>query len=398
MSARRTALALWLLTALLAAAAVALYVLDTSASTEDRDRLPLGVLPALTATLLACATVGSTVATRFPRNPIGWLFAALGVALAAVFLLSGWADYALITKRGSVPGGEFAAWALAWSYLIPLVTVPTLLFLLFPTGRALSRGWGRLVWVASGAAAVAALGIALRPGAIPYEPPVENPVGLDGPAGEGLQVLATVGQATALIVLLLSAMGMAIRFRRARGDERVQLKWLAFAATLVAVAFPAAAGGPSDGLIADLLWLCALLAFMSVPLAAGIAILRHRLYDIDVVIRRTLVYGGLTATLAATYLSLVLLAGLAVGESDLAIAAATLAVAALFRPARARIQGAVDRRFFRSRYDAARTLEDFGARLRDQVDLDAVGADLRGAVRETVQPVHLSLWLRERRT
>jgi hypothetical protein len=391
---RRAAWGLWAVAAVLVAAAVAFYVLGISVSSAGRERLPLGALPVVIAAALGLATLGVLVAVRFPANPIGWLFSVQGVLLAAAFMASGYADYALIADPGAVPGGEWAVWFLSWAFLLPLVSGPTLLFLLFPTGRAQSRGWRRVVWVAVCAVALAVLGLAFQPGAIEYEPPVANPLGVGGVAGDLFAAAATAGPVVALVVLFASAAGMVVRLRRARGVERVQLKWFAYAAAIVALAFPVAAAGPSEGLVADVLWACALLSFMGIPAAAGIAILRHRLYDIDLVIRRTLVYAVLTATLGATYLGLVLLAGLAVGESDLAIAAATLAVAALFRPLRARVQAAVDRRFYRRRYDAALTLEAFGGRLREQIDLDSLGADLRGVVRETVQPAHVSLWLR----
>jgi hypothetical protein len=396
-TARRGAWALWGVASALTAAAVVVYLLDVSVSTEDRDRLPLGALPALVAAILGFSTVGALVAVRLPRSPIGWLFLLLGAALSTVFFASGYADYALLADPGAWPGGEWAVWVLSWAYLLPLVSVPTLVFLLFPTGRAQSRAWAWVVRLSCAATLLAVTGIAFRPGPIDYEPPVPNPVGVGGPAGDAFALAATAGQVAALLMLVLAAGSLALRLRRSRGDERVQLKWFGYSATLVAVAFPVAAAGPSSGLVADLLWLCALLAFLSVPLATGLAILRHRLYDIDLVIRRTLVYGALTATLVATYLALVLAfqAVLPVSDdSDLAVAASTLAVAALFRPLRDRIRAVVDRRFYRSRYDAALTLETFGARLRHQVDLEVLGGDLRGVVRDTMQPAHVSLWLR----
>jgi hypothetical protein len=396
-SARGGAWTLWGVTAALTAATVVVYLLDVSVGAEDRDRVPLGALPALVATILGFSTVGALVAVRLPRHPIGWLFQFLGVVLATAFLASGYADYTLLADPGAWPAGEWAVWVLSWAYLLPLVSVPTLLFLLFPTGRPQSPRWAWAVRLTCAAALLAVVGNALRPGPIDYDPPVTNPAGVGGPAGDAFTLAANVGQVAALLLLVLAAGGLALRLRRSRGDERVQLKWFGYSATLVAVAFPVAAGGPSSGILADLLWLGALLAFLSVPLATGVAILRHRLYDIDLVIRRTLVYGALTATLVATYLALVLAlqAVLPVqGDSDLAVAASTLAVAALFRPLRDRIRAVVDRRFYRSRYDAAVTLESFGARLRHQVDLEVLGGDLRGVVRDTMQPAHVSLWLR----
>ena len=289
-------------------------------------------------------------------------------------------------------GGAWAAWLGSWLFLPPLFGMPPLLFLLFPDGRPLSRRWRWAVALAATAIVLQAAGAALKPGEL-----VDAQVaGIDNPAGvPGGDRLEAFGALLGLASIVVATVSLTLRFRRARGDERLQLKWVAAAAVLfglsclVAAAIWTVVGGlPPGG------QLLILVAFSTIPVAAAIAILRHRLYDIDVVINRALVYGALTATLGATYLGLVLLVGLALGQSGFAVAVSTLAVAALFRPARARIQAAVDRRFYRRRYDAALTLEAFGGRLRDELDLDSLGADLRGVVRDTVQPAHVSLWLR----
>jgi hypothetical protein len=336
--------------------------------------------------LLSYPTVGALVASRHPGNAIGWLFCAIGLpfGVSAVTFAYG---------ATGLPGDEIASWVNAWIFLPPLFGVPALLFLLFPDGRLLGRRWRAVVWLTAVAMVGFAAAPALRPGVMEDAPVegFENPLGIPGTAGL-FDAVSAISGSFALLAIVLASVSLALRFRRSHGVERLQLKWFVSAAALfagvcvafVSVPFPSEAIGQ----------LAILATYVLIPVAAGIAILRHRLYDIDLVIRRALVYGALTATLAGTYLAVALLIGLAVGRSDLAVAASTLAVAGAFGPARGRIQAVVDRRFYRRRYDATLTLEAFGGRLRDELDLEALGADLRGVVRDTVQPAHVSLWLR----
>jgi len=345
-------------------------------------------------TFVTYAAVGALIASRRPRNPVGWLFCAVGIFFAASETL-----YAYARAPAEPAGAAVAAWLTAWT-AEPGAVLVVLLVLLFPTGHFLSARWRRAAIVLIAASVVWALALALDPGPLRPVESIANPVGVGG-AGAILDPIAGFGPVIVLGGICVAIAGAIVRFRRARARERQQLKWLALAAGfLVAVVLASTAllllvdvdQGAWDFVSA--LLVCAGIA--ALPVAAAIAILRERLYDIDVVINRALVYGALTATLAGVYLGSVLVIGSAVGESGLAVAASTLAVAALFGPARARIQAEVDRRFFRHRYDAAQTLADFGARVRNQVELDALSGDLRRVVSETVQPAHVSLWLRRR--
>jgi hypothetical protein len=273
-----------------------------------------------------------------------------------------------------------------------------LALMLFPTGHYLSPGWRRAAEFVIAGNVGLSLVLLFEPGPLSANSGVENPLGLDAAAGL-LHALADAGGLVVAGTVLTAIASVVARFRAARGLERQQLKWLALlvvagaavlALLLVIAQFVNLDSGTGQTLAGVVLGLLS----MAPALAAAVAILRYRLYDVDVVINRALVYGALTALLGATYLGLVLLIGLAVGRSGFAVAASTLAVAALFRPARARVQAAVDHRFYRRRYDAEQALAGFGARLRDQVELDALSSELRDVVDECLQPAHVSLWLR----
>jgi hypothetical protein len=352
--------------------------------------------------------VGALIAARQPGNVIGWLLLVIGNLLALGALV----DASLLLE--DAPARAFSAWLSDWTWYVWLTLAGVFLPLLFPTGRPLSRRWRRVVWLGVAALALSLAGNAFQPGRLDVDSavPVDNPFGIPGVQGL-MDVLARAGDVLAGIAFVLAAASVVIRFRRSRGVERQQLKWFAYVGVLaavglgvamVAVLFGTQPGEDGGGTTLDILgavgWFTALFAIVvGIPVATGMAILRHRLYDIDVVINRTLVYGALTATLLLSYLGLVLLLQLTLSplteDNGLAIAGSTLGVAALFRPARARIQELVDRRFYRRKYDAARTLEGFGARLRDEVELDSLSAELRAVVADTMQPAHVSLWLRE---
>jgi len=337
--------------------------------------------------------LGGLIATRQPRNAIGWLFCAVAIFAGLGTLARGYTTYWLATGSGPRRLGETTAVYTEISW-IGWVLVPTMfLLLLFPDGRLVSRRWRPVAWCAGASIVVDVVGSALSPGPVPDFPEVVNPYGVAFPAW-----LAVLPVVLGVVGLLGAVLSPVLRFRRVHGVQRQQIKWLAYAG---AVAAPTVVVGilTYEAIGADVANVVIQGAVLSLPVAAGIAILRYRLYDIDVVINRTLVYGALTATLAAGYLGSVLLLQLLLRplteRSDLAVAGSTLAAAALFRPARSWIQAWVDRRFYRRRYDAARTLDQFSDRLREQLDLEALGGDLREVVRQTVQPAHVSLWLRE---
>jgi hypothetical protein len=376
----------------------------------------IGALVVLGGAMLSFPVVGVLIASRQPRNAIGWILLAIGFVWEVGGALgTTYVQYGFSTTPGSLPGPDVVA-VLTSSLWVPgLGFIGTFLILLFPDGRLPSRRWVPLAWLCGLTLTVLWTAFTFSPGTLPEitgdssMPDVANPLGI-----EALRPLASgpiyVVLALLPVCFLGCALSLIIRFRRSHGRERQQLKWLAAAAGTTATLFFLSIGASfvsgqatESSSASQPLWLTTLdtiglFSFVLIPVAIGIAVLRHRLYDIDLIINRALVYGALSAALGAVYfLGVTVLQGLfspITGESSLAVAGSTLTVAALFRPARARIQSFIDRRFYRSRYDAARTVEGFTIRLRDEVDLESLSSHLLEVVQETLQPTRVSLWLR----
>jgi hypothetical protein len=350
-------------------------------------------------TLLAVgfSPVGAVIVSRSsPENPIGWLFCSIGFLWGVTHFSAEYAIYTLLAAPGSLPASAAAAWMMGWVW-VPACGLIVLLCLLFPDGRLPSRHWRWFAWFSVLLILVGAISQALAPGSVYYLGSIHNPLGVEGLPNVGEQV-----QTLVFTLIFVSAASLFVRRLRASGVERQQLKWFTYASTL-AISGVILSYTISDAIGA--LWLewvgyvVLVVGFIGIPISMGIAILRYRLYDIDILINRTLVYGALTATLIALYFGdIVLLQRVFVvltGEkSTLAVVASTLLIAALFTPLRRRIQSFIDRRFYRKKYDARKTLEAFSAKLREETDLEALNSELVGVVRETMQPAHVSLWLR----
>jgi hypothetical protein len=355
---------------------------------------------------LAFPLVGALIASRRPHNPIGWICLAVGLFWMLNIMSGGYGIYGLLASPGSVPFPAAIGSQGEWMGPATVGLLGTFLILLFPDGRLPSARWRPLAWLSGTVLALGTVANALAPGPLPDLGGVRNPFGLEGypwmsGARDALNLLLSV-------CMLASVSSLVIRYRRSGGEVRQQIKWIAFAASVVALGvsgavvlgtFAAGTAGGTHPLLIGLLEDAITLSFAGVPIAVGFAVLKYRLYNIDVIINRTLVYGSLTATLVALYFGgivvlqrfFVLLTG---KQSTLAVVASTLLIAALFTPLRRRIQSYIDRRFYRRKYDARKTLEAFSAKLRDETDLEALSDDLVAIVRETMQPAHVSLWLR----
>src|SRR5215208_2521613 len=402
MSTRTASWLAWSLAGLCVAmflASVVLHVLAHSSREPTSTGDTLSEL-LIFVSFLAFPVVGALIASKHPKNPVGWICLAVGLFWTLIFV------------GDSIPGsGPYPVTIAALTQAIwipPVGLLGIYLILLFPDGKLPSRRWRPLAWLSGVVMVLASLGITFAPGPLEGHPGVRNPFGLEGippwvaTAGIGILLLLP-------LCMVASALSLVLRYRRSGGEEREQIKWIAFAASVVgllylitmvsSLTYSGPWGAAGTPLWLGLLQQASLVSFTAVPIAVGFAVLKYRLYEIDLIINRTLVYGTLTITLVVLYFGgIVVLQRIFVTltgqQSTLAVVASTLLIAALFTPLRHRIQGFIDRRFYRRKYDARRTLETFSIKLRDETDLEALNNDLVGVVRETMQPAHVSVWLR----
>jgi len=353
---------------------------------------------------LSFLVVGVLIASRRPENPIGWMFCVIGLASVWEFFATEYAIYALDTRPGALPGGVWMAWTR--EVLTPNIAWELMFFalLLFPNGWLPSPRWRPFAWVAAAVFILLGVLTAFEPGRLPGVR-VPNPTGIERAAGI-IELIMNILTFVILGIVVVIAASVIVRFRGARGEERQQLKWLAYAVgflgTLVGVGvlnWRVLHNSLIEGAlgVVDILPV----AVAGVPVAIGVAILRYGLYEIDVIINRTLVYGSLTAMLAVVYFGGVATAQTVfraltgqVQQPQIAVVVSTLVIAALFNPLRLRTRSFIDRRFYRSKYDARKTLEAFSAKLKDETDLEALNKELVGVVSHTMQSTHVSLWLR----
>ena len=396
MSRRAAAWVAWSMCALsLALTASSLMLLVLNMSHPDVPIHPYWTVDTLLA--IGFAPVGAVIVPRItPQNPIGWLFCVIGLLWAVMHFSAQYAIYTLLAVPGSLPASQAAAWMMCWVW-VPASGLIVFLLLLFPDGRLPNRRWRWLAWFSLLLTVVGVISQALAPGSVYYLRGIHNPLGV-----EGLPNVGELVQTVVFTLIFVSAGSLFVRRLRASGVERQQLKWFTYSSTL-AISGVILTYTISDAIGA--LWLewvgyvVLVVGFIGIPISMGIAILRYRLYNIDLLINRTIVYGLLTAILVAFYFGGIVVLQrffvlLTAQQSTLAVVASTLLIAALFTPLRRRIQSFIDRSFYRRKYDARKTLEDFSAQLRNETDLKALSDDLIGVVRETMQPAHVSLWLR----
>ena len=397
MNSRAAAWLAWSLVALSVALLVGGLVLSRAPSSTVAD-LQFGgetksaSVVADLVTLLIFSVVGAIIASRQPRNTIGWLFCGVGMAVSLNSFAGDYAEFWLTSGFGMNSLGETAAWFSSWLWIL-LVSSPIFLLLLFPDGRLPSPRWRPVAWCAALGITGFTASLALGAGPLEDFPQIVNPYSVDSP------IVGIVGVAAGVVAIgsmVASAISLIVRLRRAEGEQRQQVKWLAYGGAMVVGTI--LVGGVITIWSVNVSIVVMNVALLGLPVFTGIAIVKHRLYDIDILINRTLVYGFLTATLALIYFGGVVglqyvFRALTAQGSTLAVVASTLVIAALFNPLRRRVQGFVDRRFYRRKYDAAKTLAAFNTRLREETDLEALRDHVVEVVRATMQPEHVSLWL-----